>query len=501
MIEIDLLEAKGRKRRVHLGVALVLLTACFLGVFLFEFSSSKTLKNTKIISLEEGVILKPSPGSTSEKNEQIVEIAESDILPDLSRQAEPEIDQSAYKERFFKALKDYKQDIQPRLAKFESLVGNKELNEQTQAREREASSKVVRKLFQDGYEILTALNQFVSDKIDVEEVKLTKLIKKFQKAWIVKDINLVAAAIEAARLVSPENSEIFHFSRLLKDWPKVSRFLDDASLSESRGDIDQAIDSLQAITSLAHDIPDLESRISSLQGKRKDLGESKLIEKLFNALEASDLFGAATAIKALRDEGISEINYAQLLEEYKNKKYDANLIRINYALDEAIVRDEWTKAKKIADQNENIFESEPLFRARSEVVQRVFNGLTYVNRILSQSDSLLSARVRDDVSRMLEKIELDLNMSAALKMRASDLSKLVSQYGTKVPMTIVSDGLTYIEVKSLGKVGEITTKVIQILPGKYTLIGKRAGYVSKQVAVDVRPNSPTQITVVADEPI
>ena len=102
---------------------------------------------------------------------------------------------------------------------------------------------------------------------------------------------------------------------------------------------------------------------------------------------------------------------------------------------------------------------------------------------------------------MLEDIELDLNMSAALRMRASELSKLLLQYGTKVPITIVSDGLTYIEVKSVGKVGEITTKVIQILPGKYTLIGKRAGYVSKQVAVDVRPNTPTQITVVADEPI
>ena len=495
MIEIDLLEAKARKRRVHLGVSLGLIGTCFLGVFLFELSSSETPKNTKSTSLEEEVVLKPSPESISQKNEQRVEAADLDISPAPVRQAEPEVDQSACKERFFEALKDYKQDVQPRLAKFESLVSNRELNDQTQAREREASSKAVRKLFQDGYKILTALNQFVSDKIDVEEVKLTKLIDKFQKAWIVKDINRVVAAIEAARLVSPENSEIF------QDWPEVSRFLDNASLSENRGDIDQAIDSLQAIRNLAHDIPDLESRISSLQLKQKDLVESKLIENLFNALESSDLVGASTAINALKDEGVLELNYAQLLEEYKNKKYDANLMRVNEALDESIVRDDWIKAKKIADQNKNIFASEPRFRARSEVIQRIFNGLTNVNRVLSQSDSLLSERVRSDVHKMLKNIELDLNMSATLKIRAAELDKLLSQYGTKVPITIASDGLTYIEVKSVGQVGEIASKVIQLLPGKYTLIGKRMGYVTKQIELDVRPISPTRITVVADEPI
>ena len=501
MIEIDLLEAKARKRRVHLGVSLGLLATCFLGVFLFEFSSSETPENTKSTSLEEEVVLKPSPESISQKNEQRVEAADLDISAAPLRQAEPEVDQSAFKERFFEALKDYKQDVQPRLAKFESLVSNRELNDQTQAREREASSKAVRKLFQDGYKILTALNQFVSDKIDVEEVKLTKLIDKFQKAWVVKDINLVVAAIEAARLVSPENSEIFHFSRLVKDWPEVSRFLDNASLSENRGDIDQAIDSLRAIRNLAHDIPDLESRISSLQLKQKDLVESKLIENLFNALESSDLVGASTAINALKDEGVSELNYAQLLEEYKNKKYDANLMRVNEALDESIVRDDWIKAKKIADQNKNIFASEPRFRARLEVIQRIFDGLTNVNRVLSQSDSLLSERVRSDVHKMLKNIELDLNMSATLKIRAAELDKLLSQYGTKVPITIASDGLTYIEVKSVGQVGEIASKVIQLLPGKYTLIGKRMGYVTKQIELDVRPISPTRITVVADEPI
>ena len=67
---------------------------------------------------------------------------------------------------------------------------------------------------------------------------------------------------------------------------------------------------------------------------------------------------------------------------------------------------------------------------------------------------------------------------------------------------MVSDNLTFVEVKSVGQVGTVARKAIQLLPGNYIFVGKRKGYVTIQVPVALRPgDSGKEISVIAHEQI
>ena len=486
MIEVELLEAKAQKKRVYIAlasgfVAMALLIGLLVQIIPSALSNSPELENTQ----------KSLPSKA----------ASSSLAQATSSESQSTEDQSEFKDEFFKAVKAYEDNTQPKLSKYKTLMENRELMASIDGYQQQAASQAAKGLYQDGIATLKMMEDEASSRIDEESSRLASVLEEVKTSWANKDIELASASLEFARLISPENEDVVRYSKLLDDWPEVEAFLQQATANESQGNVDEAIQSLQKIAQLNHDLDDLSSRINVLQAKQKGILESRLVEQLFVALEKSDLPSASNVIQQLKKAGVPELNYAHLLSEYKKQKYDADLAAISNALDSAIVKDDWVKAKQLVDQNQKQFGAEPRFKARAEAIYKIHKGIEDVSNALEKSDQLLSSRVRADAHILLERIAPDLNMSSQLQRRASELSGLLAKYRTKVPVTVVSDGLTFIEVKSVGKIGETTGRVVELLPGKYIFIGKKLGYVSKQVELNVEPETPTQIKVIADEPI
>jgi hypothetical protein len=82
------------------------------------------------------------------------------------------------------------------------------------------------------------------------------------------------------------------------------------------------------------------------------------------------------------------------------------------------------------------------------------------------------------------------------------LNERLTSYTTPLDIIVVSDNVTFVEVKSVGQVGSVAQKTIQLLPGDYVFVGKRKGYVTIQVPVALRPgDSGKEISVIAHEQI
>ena len=92
--------------------------------------------------------------------------------------------------------------------------------------------------------------------------------------------------------------------------------------------------------------------------------------------------------------------------------------------------------------------------------------------------------------------------SGTLKTRIDQLEIYLQKAAVPAEITILSDGETDIQVRGIGFVGKVKQKMILLVPGVYTLEGRRAGYKSKLVnltiAFDVRRMS---TSVVCDERI
>jgi hypothetical protein len=71
-----------------------------------------------------------------------------------------------------------------------------------------------------------------------------------------------------------------------------------------------------------------------------------------------------------------------------------------------------------------------------------------------------------------------------------------------VPVTIISDNKTFVSVRTVGNVGVVSQKVIELNPGKYTFEGAREGFKSKLVqALIPYDRDLFSVHVICDEPI
>jgi len=122
--------------------------------------------------------------------------------------------------------------------------------------------------------------------------------------------------------------------------------------------------------------------------------------------------------------------------------------------------------------------------------------------ILNQPSLLTSAVKRKRAANMLDGMVLYRSLSLRMANIETELSKQLQRYLQKVTLKVLSDNKTYVEVRSVGKVGVVAEKTISLLPGNYLFEGKRVGYVTKTVKVVITPEDlHKQVKVIANERI
>ena len=121
---------------------------------------------------------------------------------------------------------------------------------------------------------------------------------------------------------------------------------------------------------------------------------------------------------------------------------------------------------------------------------------------LDQPSLLTSEHMRKRAADMLEGMIVYRSLSQRMANIEDELSNQLQRYSKKVTLTILSDNKTYVQVRRVGKVGVVTEKTISLLPGNYLFEGKRVGYVTEAVKVNITPDDlGKHVTVIANERI
>ena len=89
-----------------------------------------------------------------------------------------------------------------------------------------------------------------------------------------------------------------------------------------------------------------------------------------------------------------------------------------------------------------------------------------------------------------------------LAAKISALRALVARAGTPLTLTLNSDGMTSVVVYRVARLGQFETRQLQLLPGDYTIVGRRPGYRDIRKVITVRPEFHLQpLTIRCEEPI
>jgi len=120
---------------------------------------------------------------------------------------------------------------------------------------------------------------------------------------------------------------------------------------------------------------------------------------------------------------------------------------------------------------------------------------------LDDPQRLNSPAMRTEALGLIKEVDALDSTGPVMRSLASRVAMRLPEYNKPVHLALVSDNATQVQIPEIGSFGTFARREIDLKPGRYTVIGTRAGYRDVRREVTVSPGQDIQIVSVrCDEP-
>ena len=503
----DLLIAQlQRRNRIMLGGMLAGLAVIAIGFGLVMLEATTELRPAPPTDAKPSAApTKNAPTSTtSADSEQVVSQSTADLAdPTIAADPTTSAELAEDKKRFLAAVQDFNSDIKTKVALFPELAASSDHLQIINQLEADLVSLTGQNRYKDATTTLASTATKLETMMGAELDKFDQLIGEAETSWQKKELAHLAGILAKAGLIYQGNPDaLTHFQTLADDWPAVSAALQRADTAHIENNPADEQKALQIITGLQHDIAGLDDRLAAVGTRLHQQRVDDLLGRIATALAADDASTARKALSKLRtlDPNTPEISKlgADLAQLEEQIAFQTTM----RAMDQFAADDNWAAAQKLASRHRQDFATYQRFQQRADFIGRVHQLITSMTQLLGSPDDLIKPSTKKLATGLITDAKSALAFSPTLTKLSAALNERLTSYTTPLDIIVVSDNVTFVEVKSVGQVGTVAQKTIQLLPGDYVFIGKRKGYVTIQVSVALRPgDSGKEISVIAHEQI
>jgi hypothetical protein len=161
--------------------------------------------------------------------------------------------------------------------------------------------------------------------------------------------------------------------------------------------------------------------------------------------------------------------------------------------DEALAA--WREAASLEPSLESAREGLARVTPRAELQRRI-------DALNAKPERLWAAEGRAEARGLLAAAAAAGNPRERLAESADRLDRLAKAAESPVRLRLQSDGLTQVAIYRVGQYGTFATREVQLLPGRYTVVGTRTGFRDVRREVVLPPGTePAAVVVRCEEPI
>ena len=303
-------------------------------------------------------------------------------------------------------------------------------------------------------------------------------------------------------MIVPQSAEALELQQKIEKLPHILPLLHEVKVARLENDLQKEYDFLQQLLRITSDREGGAGRLKVLEGLIKNQKFDAHISAGFAAIENGQ---AKEARHHYREAGTIDSEREELALLADQLKALEKSLRVQQAVslaEQAVRRDDWQQAKnnfaraaKDAPGNQKVVEG--LRRA-----EQILELQARFSRYFKKPYRLANDDIRNEAEKTLIQAEDFLNYSYGIKKESEQLSELIVKLNRLVPVTVISDNETFVSVRSVGRVGIVSQKNIQLKPGNYTFEGARDGFKSKLVKVLIPyDQGDFSVRVMCDEPI
>jgi hypothetical protein len=229
---------------------------------------------------------------------------------------------------------------------------------------------------------------------------------------------------------------------------------------------------------------------------------AKAVGTGFGALSAGRLEDARVAFELARKinpngyearQGLERVNGALRGRDLGELRARASALEAAERWDDAVR--EYDTALKIDPSLTFARQGKARAAARAELAGRL-------QALIDDPQRLGSPEVHNEAVALIREARAEQSAGPVMRSLAARLAILLPEYDKPVHLALVSDNETQVAIPQIGTFGTFARRDIELKPGKYTVIGRRAGYRDVRRDVTVAPGQDVQtISVRCVEPI
>ena len=121
---------------------------------------------------------------------------------------------------------------------------------------------------------------------------------------------------------------------------------------------------------------------------------------------------------------------------------------------------------------------------------------------IDRPERLYSQAGREAARSALGQVSSVASRGPRLQEQVTRVTELLHQAETPVHVALASDNVTDVQVYRVGKLGPFASRELELMPGRYTVVGTREGYRDVRKEIMLLPGSaPPVVTIRCEEPI
>ena len=307
---------------------------------------------------------------------------------------------------------------------------------------------------------------------------------------------------EAALLADPANAAAktgLARARVLDD---VLRETAAADRAEQSGDATAAMAAYQRALKLDPATESARAGLARLQGRAAADAYAAAIAQGQSALARQDYRAAQVAFERAAGLRAGAAEAAEGLQQIKRATETRALASM---IDRALAAESAERWSDAVSLHREALKADPTLRAAQDGVERAEPRAMLdaeLQSFLDKPDRFFSVSGRDVARGVIERAGRVPAPGPRLQSQLVKMQELLKQSETPIRVALASDNLTDVQIYRVGKLGPFEHRDLDLMPGRYTVVGTRQGYRDVRKELNVLPGAPPpEVVVRCEEPI
>ncbi|MHC4947687.1 MAG: serine/threonine-protein kinase [Planctomycetota bacterium] len=326
--------------------------------------------------------------------------------------------------------------------------------------------------------------------VDTQAQTLADLLEEGRAALDAPDAERAATAFRHALLIDPDHAEAATGLRRAGTLDELHGLLAAGREHEAAGRLEFAHADYARAAQLDPLSPEAAAAYDDIKQRLADAEFRAIMSRALDAYHRAEFEAARAALlEAERFRpGAAEIAETLAMVEEGQRRHAIDRLRREAGTHET--REAWQAAWNVYRQ---VLAIDPaiLFaqegKSRCEEMIRLDRD---TQRFLASPGLLTRRGTREDAVLLVRELERHADLGPRMQADRARLAELVRLANTPLRVELRSDGETEVSVHHVGRLGTLRSRAIEVLPGIYTVVGRRKGYRDVRLTLEVKPGEP-----------